>query len=231
MNSATVSEQVLQLVTFTLDKEEYAVDILNVQEINRITEITKVPNAPDYVEGVINLRGKVIPVLNLRKKFGLFLKDRDDCLCREKNAFQVPVDNGVPFLFRGIDDRELQVKPAGAVDQDVDPARLAHHGFEGALDRGGIGHVAFDKGSVPSPALDFLCGGGAAFLVDIDQKNFCARFGETLGRALSDPEGSAGDDGNLIGEIENSLTHVEHLLLELPLWQMVDGPGFHRLTT
>ena len=78
MHSATVSEHVLQLVTFTLDKEEYAVDILNVQEINRITEITKVPNAPDYVEGVINLRGKVIPVLNLRKKFGLFLKDRDD---------------------------------------------------------------------------------------------------------------------------------------------------------
>ncbi len=96
---------------------------------------------------------------------------------------------------------------------------LLHHGFEGALDRGGIGHIAFDKGSVPSPAPDFLCGSGAAFLVDIDQKHLCARFSETLGRALSDPEGSARDDGNLIGEIENSLTHVKHLLLELPLWQ------------
>lgn len=78
MQNTIVGEHVLQLVTFTLEKEEYAVDILNVQEINRITEITKVPNAPDYVEGVINLRGKVIPVLNLRKKFGLHLKDRDD---------------------------------------------------------------------------------------------------------------------------------------------------------
>jgi len=78
MENTMVSEQVLQLVTFTLEKEEYAVNILNVQEINRITEITKVPNAPDYVEGVINLRGKVIPVIKLRKKFGLDNKDTDD---------------------------------------------------------------------------------------------------------------------------------------------------------
>jgi len=78
MESTMTSEQVLQLVSFTLEKEEYAVDILSVQEINRITEITRVPNAPDYVEGVINLRGKVIPVINLRKKFGLINKDTDD---------------------------------------------------------------------------------------------------------------------------------------------------------
>ncbi|GAQ95796.1 purine-binding chemotaxis protein CheW [Thermodesulfovibrio aggregans] len=63
--------RVLQLVTFTLGEEEYAVDILKVQEINRMKEITKVPNAPYYVEGVINLRGKVIPVVSLRKFFGL----------------------------------------------------------------------------------------------------------------------------------------------------------------
>jgi purine-binding chemotaxis protein CheW len=78
MESTMVSEQILQLVTFTLEKEEYAVDILSVQEINRITEITRVPNAPDYVEGVINLRGKVIPVVNLRKKFGLDTKETDE---------------------------------------------------------------------------------------------------------------------------------------------------------
>jgi purine-binding chemotaxis protein CheW len=72
--TAKVSE-ILQLVTFNLGSEEYAVDILKVQEINRMKEITRVPNAPDYVEGVINLRGKVIPVVNLRKKF--FLPDRE----------------------------------------------------------------------------------------------------------------------------------------------------------
>jgi purine-binding chemotaxis protein CheW len=65
------SKSLLQLVTFGLGGEEYAVDILKVQEINRPRQITKVPNAPCYVEGVINLRGKVIPVIDLRKKFGL----------------------------------------------------------------------------------------------------------------------------------------------------------------
>ncbi|GBD95520.1 MAG TPA: chemotaxis protein CheW [Nitrospirae bacterium] len=78
METSTVTEQVLQLVTFTLANEEYAVDILNVQEINRTTEITNVPNAPGYVEGVVNLRGRVIPVINLRKKFGLPEKNADD---------------------------------------------------------------------------------------------------------------------------------------------------------
>lgn len=63
--------KILQLVTFILGAEEYAVDILKVQEINRMKEITRVPNSPYYVEGVINLRGKVIPVVSLRKKFGL----------------------------------------------------------------------------------------------------------------------------------------------------------------
>ncbi len=68
---------VLQLVTFHLGSEEYAIDILKVQEITRMVEITSVPNAPDYIEGVINLRGKVIPVINLRKRFGLGPRNAD----------------------------------------------------------------------------------------------------------------------------------------------------------
>lgn len=67
----------LQLVTFKLGYEEYAIDILKVQEINRMVDITAVPNAPSSVEGVINLRGKVIPVINLRKRFGLNDKEKD----------------------------------------------------------------------------------------------------------------------------------------------------------
>jgi purine-binding chemotaxis protein CheW len=78
IDASTVREEVLQFVSFTLNNEEYAVDILSVQEINRITEITKIPNSPDYVEGVVNLRGKVIPVINLRKKFGFEEKLIDD---------------------------------------------------------------------------------------------------------------------------------------------------------
>lgn len=60
----------MQLVSFKLQNEEYGVDILAVQEINRILPITKVPNSPYFIEGVINLRGRIIPVVDLRKKFG-----------------------------------------------------------------------------------------------------------------------------------------------------------------
>jgi purine-binding chemotaxis protein CheW len=72
-----VSTEIMQLVTFKLGNEEYAVDILKVQEINRMKEITRVPNTPAYVEGVINLRGKVIPVVNLRSKFSLEDREND----------------------------------------------------------------------------------------------------------------------------------------------------------
>lgn len=75
-NEKCQTSGLLQLVTFGLGNEEYAVDILKVQEINRLREITKVPNTPNYVDGVINLRGKVIPVINLRKKFAL--SERED---------------------------------------------------------------------------------------------------------------------------------------------------------
>lgn len=65
------SSELLQLVSFTIGKEEFGVDILRVQEINRMIEITQVPNSPEFVDGVINLRGRVIPVISLRKKLGL----------------------------------------------------------------------------------------------------------------------------------------------------------------
>jgi len=62
--------KILQLVTFKLGNEEFGVDILKVQEINRMMEITRIPNAPPFIEGVINLRGKIIPIVDLRKKLG-----------------------------------------------------------------------------------------------------------------------------------------------------------------
>lgn len=58
------------LVLFTLENEEYGVEISYVQEIIRIPQITKVPDMPSYVEGIINLRGKIIPVIDLKSKFG-----------------------------------------------------------------------------------------------------------------------------------------------------------------
>ena len=71
------TDELLQLVSFNIGNEEFGVDILKVQEINRIVDITKVPQSPSYVEGVINLRGKVIPIVNLRKRFSLEAKEYD----------------------------------------------------------------------------------------------------------------------------------------------------------
>lgn len=70
-------DELLQLVTFSIGDEEFGVDILKVQEIIRTMEITKVPRAPEFVEGVINLRGKVIPILDLRRRFDLPHKKHD----------------------------------------------------------------------------------------------------------------------------------------------------------
>ena len=66
----------IQLVSFFLGEEEFGADILMVQEIIRMQPITRVPNAPHFVEGVINLRGKVIPIVDLRKR--LHVKGEED---------------------------------------------------------------------------------------------------------------------------------------------------------
>ncbi|NUN70909.1 MAG: chemotaxis protein CheW [Bacteroidetes bacterium] len=71
------SDELLQLVSFNIGEEEFGVDILKVQEINRMVEVTRVPNAPEYVDGVINLRGKVIPIIDLRRRFGMARKEKD----------------------------------------------------------------------------------------------------------------------------------------------------------
>src|ERR1700682_4967638 len=68
--SAANSDE-LQLVVFQLGAELYGVEISRVHEIIRLQEVTRVPHSPAFVEGVINLRGKVISVINLRRRFGL----------------------------------------------------------------------------------------------------------------------------------------------------------------
>lgn len=70
-------DTLLQLVTFSIGEEEFGVEILKVQEIIRTMEITHVPRAQDFVEGVINLRGKVIPIVDLRRRFGFASKPHD----------------------------------------------------------------------------------------------------------------------------------------------------------
>jgi purine-binding chemotaxis protein CheW len=60
-----------QYLTFTLGDEHYGVDILRVQEIKGYTTVTRIPNTPEYIKGVLNLRGTIVPIIDLRSKFGM----------------------------------------------------------------------------------------------------------------------------------------------------------------
>ncbi|MCX5820063.1 MAG: chemotaxis protein CheW [Deltaproteobacteria bacterium] len=78
---AANTEREGKYLTFSLAGEQYGIGILKVKEIIRIMPITTVPRTPDYVKGVINLRGKVIPVVDLRRKFGMEGMEQTDQSC------------------------------------------------------------------------------------------------------------------------------------------------------
>ena len=77
IENTVVEEELLQLVTFCLGEEEFGFDIFKVKEINKMMEMTKVPNSPPSVKGVINLRGTVTPVIDMRDKLGMIEKEYD----------------------------------------------------------------------------------------------------------------------------------------------------------
>jgi len=75
-NAPAPGDTELQLVSFQVGQEEFAVDILSVHEINRMMDLTRVPQSPPEVEGVINLRGRIVPVIDLRRRFGIEPSER-----------------------------------------------------------------------------------------------------------------------------------------------------------
>jgi purine-binding chemotaxis protein CheW len=117
-------DKLIQLVSFNLDEEEYGVDVLKVREIIRMPIVTRVPNTPHYVEGIINLRGKVIPIISMRRKFGLLESESD----KQTRIMVMDVEgelmgfivDAVSEVIR-ISGSEIQPSPAvvaGSVDQE-----------------------------------------------------------------------------------------------------------------
>jgi purine-binding chemotaxis protein CheW len=80
MSTATINETT-QYLTFKLDEEVFALDITKVREVLDLTTITKVPKTPEFMRGVINLRGSVVPVVDLRLKFGMTPTERTVNTC------------------------------------------------------------------------------------------------------------------------------------------------------
>lgn len=76
--SSKVNDEIIQWVTFRLDEEKYGINVMQVQEVLRLTEIAPVPGSPSYVMGIVNLRGNVVTVIDARKRFGLPQKEADD---------------------------------------------------------------------------------------------------------------------------------------------------------
>lgn len=123
IDDANMHNELIQLVSFNLDQEEYGVEVLKVREIIRMNNITHMPNTPHYVEGIINLRGKVIPIVSMRKKFGLVEAGNNSHtriiimdICGELMGFIV---DSVSEVIR-ISGSEIQPSPSvagGGVDQ------------------------------------------------------------------------------------------------------------------
>ncbi|MFI5057396.1 MAG: chemotaxis protein CheW [Candidatus Acidiferrales bacterium] len=101
-------EKDLQVVGFRIGNETYGVRIAAVREIVRVPEITSVPNAPESIEGVINLRGKIIPVMDLRKRFGL-----TDIVTDKKNRILVvDLENKLLGLIVNSASEVLKISPS-----------------------------------------------------------------------------------------------------------------------
>ncbi|MBE7213896.1 chemotaxis protein CheW [Shewanella benthica] len=97
-------DEVLQWVTFRLDNETYGINVMQVQEVLRYTEIAPVPGAPHYVLGIINLRGNVVTVIDTRSRFGLAASDVDDStriviIEAEKQVIGILVDSVAEVVY------------------------------------------------------------------------------------------------------------------------------------
>ncbi len=91
--------EIHQYLTFCLAEEEYAISVANIKEVLGVPKITRVPKMPPFMRGIINLRGSVVPVLDLRKKFGLGeteLTSQTGIIVTEIEAER---EDGVPFLL------------------------------------------------------------------------------------------------------------------------------------
>jgi len=101
-------EKDCQVVGFRIGNETYGVRIASVREIVRVPEITMVPNAPDIIEGVINLRGKIIPVMDLRKRFGNSAVQPD----KKNRILVVELDNKLLGLIVSSASEVLKIPPS-----------------------------------------------------------------------------------------------------------------------
>lgn len=102
-------------LTFHIDNQDYGIAIRHVIEIIGIQQITKIPDSPNYIKGVINLRGKVIPIMDIRLRFGIEGRDYDDRTCvivvqLDQTSLGLVVDTVSEVVF--IDENSIEPSPS-----------------------------------------------------------------------------------------------------------------------
>jgi purine-binding chemotaxis protein CheW len=122
MSSDRHSNRELQIVGFRVGNETYGVPITALHEIVRVPEITAVPDAPDYMEGVINLRGKIVSVIDLRKRFGI----KETTSSRRNRILVVEFNGRLSGLIVDSASEVLKIPPA---DVEPPPAVLQEGGL------------------------------------------------------------------------------------------------------
>jgi len=140
-------DQAGKYLTFDLGREEYGIGILKIKEIIGMMPITAIPQAPHFIKGVINLRGKVIPIMDLRTKFGLEATDYTERTC----IIVVEIDNNSRLLTMGL-----------VVDGVSEVANIKQGEIEGTPDFGTGTQSGFIKGMAK-------IAGGVKILLDIDR--------------------------------------------------------------
>src|SRR5690554_7862017 len=113
-------DQVLQYVTFRLDDETYGINVMQIQEVLRYTEIAPVPGSPDYVLGIINLRGNVVTVIDTRSRFGLMSGEITDntriiVIESERQVIGILVDSVAEVVY--LRSSEIDTTPSVGTDE------------------------------------------------------------------------------------------------------------------
>lgn len=114
------NDEVLQWVTFQLEEETYGINVMQVREVLRYTEIAPVPGAPDYVLGIINLRGSVVTVIDTRSRFGLINGETTDntriiVIESEHQVIGILVDSVAEVVY--LKSSEIDTTPSVGTDE------------------------------------------------------------------------------------------------------------------
>ena len=130
INNRMSLEEEMQMLTFSLDNVMYGVDVHQVREVKNFEGVTPVPYAPEYVRGVTNLRGEVIPVIDLRKRFGLVSNGNDDSnimiIVQDKHPIGIMVDSVMEVLT--LSKKDIESNPDSLiVDKSESIVGVAKH--------------------------------------------------------------------------------------------------------